>query len=246
MEHLLTSAAGVIGNSQATLNELAAFAAASKAPMPPHVAALIGGYRESSSVHPRSLPEPYFVIVGTIEGRKNHLLLLQIWRRLVADLGEKAPTLVILGQRGWQADSALAMLDNLADLERHVVELGHCDDDQLACWMAGAKALLMPSFTEGFGLPIIEALQLSTPVIASDLPVYREIAGDIPTYLDPCDGAAWEHAIREFMNDQPERLHQLARMKDYHAPDWPTHFATVENWLENLDRVRRSVETCAV
>ena len=101
----------------------------------------------------------------------------------------------------------------------------------------------MPSFAEGFGLPIIEALQLSTPVIASDLPVYREIAGEIPTYIDPLDQAAWERTIHDFRTDSPDRNRQRAQMENYRAPDWPTHFSIVENWLRGLDGHRQDGPT---
>lgn len=234
MRNALASASGIIGNSQATLTDLAAFAEARGMAMPPSVAAWLGGPALPSDVRPAELPGPYFVTVGTIEGRKNHKMLLQIWQRLVVALGTAAPTLLVIGQRGWEAGDALKMLDRLAGHDGRVRELGRCDDDALAGWIAGARALLIPSFAEGFGLPVIEALALGTPVIASNLPVFREIAGDIPAYLDPLDESGWERAIRGFVGDDPDRLRQLALMPGYRAPDWNGHFAAVEAWLKAL------------
>ena len=92
----------------------------------------------------------------------------------------------------------------------------------------------MPSFAEGFGLPVIEALQLGTPVIASDLPVFREIAGDIPRYENATDVGAWEEAVRQMMKDDREVKRQRSLMQNYRAPTWETHFAVVEPWLEEL------------
>jgi glycosyltransferase involved in cell wall biosynthesis len=180
------------------------------------------------------LDRPYFVALGTIEGRKNHLLLLKIWDSLATSMGNDAPILVIIGQRGWEAQAAIAILDQPGRLQDHVYELRHCTDHELANWLSGARALLMPSFAEGFGLPVTEAMQLRIPVIASDLPVYREIAGEIPTYLDPRDAVGWEHVIKDFMGDSAERARQLSRLQHYRAPDWRTHFATVEAWLRRL------------
>jgi len=94
--------------------------------------------------------------------------------------------------------------------------------------------LLMPSFAEGFGLPLIEAMELGTAVIANDLPVFREIAGDIPTYLAPQDADAWRAAILAFMQDGPDLARQKAALKSYRAPNWAGHFKTVDAWLAKL------------
>jgi glycosyltransferase involved in cell wall biosynthesis len=231
MENALISGAGIIANSQATLADLASFASDRGVHMPPSVVAWIAGYRLRSGISPQPPESPYFVTVGTIEARKNHLLLLEVWRGLVRAMGEKAPLLIVIGQRGWEAEEAIASLDRPAELQGHVREIGSCGDEELAAWIAGARALLMPSFVEGFGLPVIEALEIGTPVIASDLPVYREIVGDIPTYLDPSDVAAWHRVVQAFISDNLERQRQLARIPSYRAPTWDDHFAKVEKWL---------------
>ena len=238
MRNVLACASGVVVYSHSTREELAAFAAAEGLAMPPVANSWI-----ASPVIPHvsavgKSQRPYFIVVGTIEGRKNHILLLQLWRNFAARLGDTAPRLVIVGQRGWESEHAQAMLDRTAGLRGHVEELGSTSDAELARWIAGARALLMPTFAEGFGLPVIEALQLGTPVICSDLPAIREFAGEIPLFLDPLDGKGWEAAILAFMADCPERKRQLALMPGYRAPDWDSHFAGVEPWLATLPRRR--------
>ena len=234
MENVLGSATGLIANSQATVRDLEAFALSRGLPLPPTVAALLGAPEIPSSVQPRRFNRPHLVTVGTIEGRKNHVLLLNLWRRMVAECGPVVPLLVIVGQRGWEADAAIEMLDHAADLEGHVLELGECADDELAAIIAGARALLMPSFAEGFGLPVAEALELGTPVIASDLPVFREFASDLPTYLNPADGEAWQGAVRSLAQDSSERQRQLRCIRGFHAPGWKAHFNTVNSWIGTL------------
>jgi glycosyltransferase involved in cell wall biosynthesis len=234
IRHMLESAQGIIANSAATLEALANFAREESLPLPADrlVAWLGADEHEQTNSGKVDLPgRPYFVMTGTIEARKNHLLLLRVWERLVADLGDDAPELVLVGQRGWEADDVFALLDGSPHLAGHVRELGRCNDEQMLTLLDGAQALLMPSFVEGYGIPVIEALQRGVPVIASDLPVFREIAGDIPLYLDPADGTAWEQAIRSFTQDCPERSRQRAAMSGFHAPTWSDHFARVENWL---------------
>jgi glycosyltransferase involved in cell wall biosynthesis len=229
MSNVLASASGVIGNSRATLDDLADFAKGLGKAMPPSVFAWLGAEDFPTNPQPKGQGKPHFVVVGTIEGRKNHQLLLDVWRDIVAEWGEEAPLLVILGQRGWQAEDVFRQLDVPGALKGHVLELRACSDDDLARWIAGAQALLMPSFAEGFGLPVVEALQLGTPVIATDLPVYREIAGDFPIYLDPTDKAAWKAAVESDVDGR-----QAERVLNFRAPTWQGHFRTVETWLEKL------------
>ena len=240
IENVLASASGVIGNSRATIDALQAFAAGRGLPMPPAVAALIAVPPVPAGLAPARLEKPYFITVGTIEGRKNHILLLRIWERLVRMFGPQSPMLFIVGQRGWKAGAAVAMLDRSDCLKGHVRELATCDDEELANLVAGARALLMPSFAEGFGLPVAEALQLGTPVLASDLPVYREFAGNIPTYLDALDAQGWEKAIVDFTGDSEDRKRQRQAMKDFCPPDWQSHFQVVDQWLKSdLQRVEQ-------
>lgn len=234
MRTALATGVGIIGNSQATLDALTAFADAEGVRTPPLLAAWLGSA-------PPILPDdarterPTFVVLGTIEGRKNHLLLLNIWSQLVARLDDRAPRLLVIGQRGWECEQVLGMLDRSEALRGHVVELGDCSDDEVARHLASARALLFPSMTEGFGLPLVEALGAGVPVIASDLPVFREIGGDVPDYLDPLDGRGWMRTILEYADDNgPARTAQLARLRRYTPPDWSRHFGTIDAWLPTL------------
>jgi glycosyltransferase involved in cell wall biosynthesis len=234
MRTVLTTGSGVIGNSQVTLDELAAFATFEGLPKPPTQAAWLGidGLPETEFVKPE---RPTFVTLGTIEARKNHLLLLNVWERLVDRLGHGAPQLLIIGQRGWEADAVFDILDRNEKIRGHVIELNHCSDEELAKHLGSARALLFPSFVEGYGLPLIEALAAGAPAIASDLPVFREICRDIPTYLGPADAAGWEAAILEYARpDSPERRAQLERMRGFCPPTWDSHFRRVEAWLGDL------------
>lgn len=234
MRHALSSAHGIIANSRATLDALTAFAASDGLSMPESMVAWLGA---DEQVDPVPLPppaRPSFVTIGTIEARKNHLLLLHIWERLAARMGPNTPELILVGQRGWEADDVFALLDRSPRLKGHVRELGRCDDATMLATIDQARAVLLPSFIEGFGIPLVEALQRGTPVIASDLPVFHEIAGEIPLYPDPLDGQRWETAICDFLTDSPERQRQLAAIPDFRPHSWEDHFNRVEVWLSEL------------
>lgn len=172
---------------------------------------------------------PYFLCVSTIEARKNHLLLLTLWRRFVADHGAAAPRLVVVGRRGWEVETVIDMLERSEAIRGHVIEAGPVDDAALARLVAGARALLMPSFAEGFGLPVIEALAAGVPVIASDIPAHREVGGDVPEFLDPIDAIGWGRTIMAYAAaDGVARRAQVERMRRWRPPDWASHFAAVD------------------
>lgn len=236
MDAVLDLAAGVIANSKATLDELAAYARRRGKAMPPAVAALLAPGLAAVPSATRPLAEPYFVMLGTIEPRKNHWLMLQLWRRLAEQLGEAAPRLVVIGQRGWECENVVDLLERCPALDGFVIEIPRCSDAELADYLGHAQALLFPSFAEGYGLPLVEALALRTPVIASDLPAFREVAGDIPEYLDPLDGKAWGGLIEAYARpESPQRAAQLRRLEGFEVPSWEGHFAIVDAFLECLE-----------
>ena len=169
---------------------------------------------------------PYFVMCSTLEPRKNHLLILNLWRAL-AQSGT-APKLVIVGRRGWENEAIVDMLERCAALRPHVTEMTDMTTPALANLLRGARALLAPSFAEGFGIPVLEALAVGTPVIASDIPPHREIAGGMARFLDPLDGPAWRAAVLEAARAQPERI------AGFEPPRWPAHIARLFDIIDAL------------
>lgn len=235
MHTALKHASGLIANSQATLESLVAEARRANLPLPPSVVARLasGVTQRPFSICP--LPVPYFVMLGTIEPRKNHWFVLHVWRRLVEQLGAAAPKLVVIGRRGWECENVVDMLERCTSLKGVVIEEAHCSDEQLHAYLQHAQALLFPSFVEGYGMPLAEAFALNVPVLASDLDVFHEIAHDIPDYLDPLDGPGWLARIQAYSRaDSPERSAQLKRIERFHEPTWAEHFEHVDRFLETL------------
>jgi glycosyltransferase involved in cell wall biosynthesis len=217
----------VIVNSHSTAEALRRYLAA-QAHNVPHIAVLPLGIDESfhnNSSLPLRGKVPYFVAVSTIEPRKNHYLLLQVWRRLVETLGDNAPRLVLIGRRGWENQAVFNLIDRSTVLRNHVVECSGISDAEIASLILGARALLSPSFAEGYGLPVAEALALGTPVIASDIPAHREVGGECVDYLDPLDGIAWLSAITDLAAEHSPRRDRLCqRARGFRPPRWETHF----------------------
>lgn len=184
---------------------------------------------------PASPEKPYFVCLGTIEARKNHLLLLNLWRDLVAQRGGETPVLVLIGRRGWEIENTIDLLDRCPALRGIVSERSVLSDSETARLVKNSRALLLPSFAEGFGFPLVEALALGIPVLASDIPVFREIGEDVPEYIDPLDGAAWRRAILDYAaTPSARRGEQLQRLADWRPPRWDEHFAAVDGLIADL------------
>lgn len=178
---------------------------------------------------------PYFVYLGTIEARKNHLLLLNLWRRLAGELGAGAPQLVLVGQRGWETENVVDMLERCPALPGSVIEHNALADAEMVRLLRGARALLLPSFAEGFGFPLIEALQLGVPALCSDIPALRETGGAVAEFIDPLDGPGWRAAILDYAApDSPRRAAQLARLARWRAPRWQDHFAAVDPFIAGV------------
>lgn len=178
-------------------------------------------------VVPAARQRPYFVVCGTIEPRKNHLLLLNVWRELAEQMGASAPRLIIVGRRGWEIESVIDLLERCERLSPHVLEVNGLSTLELRALIAGAVAVLSPSFSEGFGLPVAEAIAGGVPVIASDIPVFREIGGPDVAYAHPLDGPGWRRAIQAGLDRELPRPAPRAFGED-------DYFRTVEGFLASL------------
>lgn len=234
IEAIAALADGIITNSAATAAALSAHLPEGPARPPVLVAPL--GVEQVTPDASFPLPDrPYFVCLGTIEPRKNHLLLLNIWRDLANKLGPSAPRLILIGRRGWENENVIDMLERCTVLRGLVREYADLSDSAVAALLKGAQALLFPSFAEGYGLPLAEALALGLPAICSDLPALREVGGAAPEYLDPLDGIAWRRLILHFTEAENRvRAAQLRRITEWDAPRWADHFALVDPMLRHI------------
>ncbi|MCT4554893.1 MAG: glycosyltransferase family 4 protein [Pelagimonas sp.] len=162
---------------------------------------------------------PYFLCLGTIEPRKNHALLLDLWPEI-----PKAH-LLICGQRGWNNDAVFAQLDRTPD---RVHELNTLSDPELFALLQQSSGLLFPSFSEGYGLPPIEAAALNVPILCNDLPIYREILSDIPIYAEVSDRYQWSTMIKRLAETgQTGQFAPQGREITWTPPNWDAHFKAV-------------------
>lgn len=187
--------------------------------VPPGIVAHLG--TNATAPDPAALPAglppdaPYFITVGTIEPRKNHALLLDVWERL----GHEAPVLLICGSRGWNNAATFARLDALGP-DARVREISGLSDGALAALVEGAQALLFPSHAEGFGLPLVEAALLGTPSVCCDQAIFREILAKNAIYMDDLAIDLWHDTVLSLSKQARETL----RLRDFDAPAWDAHF----------------------
>ena len=220
----------IIVNSAATATALEPHLGGRPQPPPVLVAPL--GIEVAPTAPPSPPGAPYFVTLGTIEPRKNHLLLLHLWRELARSRGGAVPRLIVIGKRGWENENVVDILERSTALRGLVEEVGQLPDRAVTELMQGARALLFPSFAEGYGLPLAEALAIGVPAICSDLPALREVGGEVPDYLDPLDGAAWRNAVLDYAApDSAARAAQMQRLAGWRAPVWQDHFDLVDELL---------------
>jgi glycosyltransferase involved in cell wall biosynthesis len=125
---------------------------------------------------------PTFLMVGTVEPRKGHTQALAAFEQLWAD-GVDA-NLVIVGKQGWMVEKVAERMAAHPEKDKRLFWLPGVSDEMLLKLYASSAALLSPSEGEGFGLPLIEAAQHNIPVIARNLPVFREVAGEHALYFE--------------------------------------------------------------
>jgi glycosyltransferase involved in cell wall biosynthesis len=221
----------ILCNSQATARTLDELAEEDGLPqpctavLPPGLEDTFQHFDQRASVRTQ---RPYFVCLGTIEPRKNHALLLELWRQLAERHGDRTPRLVIVGRRGWDNAHVFSLLNDPAMFRGNVIEVAGLNDRSVAQLLGGAAALLAPSHIEGYGMPVAEALALGTPVIASSIRAHREVSRGRAVLLDTLDGVGWLAAIEAHArwprrNDQSKQRHWT----------WAAHFDALQRMLAN-------------
>ena len=150
-----------------------------------------------------SLPENYLLSVGTIEPRKNLLGLITAFAALPVDYRDAYP-LVLAGAMGWHTE---AIMEALAKLEKHqVIMLGYVPQSDLPKLVAAATVMAYPSFYEGFGMPVVEAMAAGTPVLTSNRSALPEVSNGAAVLVDPSDNGAIAEGLLQLLKDDSLRL----------------------------------------
>lgn len=201
----------VVGISKSVIDEFIDYARAAKLPLKENLR--VGWWHLGADFAPptnkRPSPSalaagtgeaPLFLSVGTLEPRKGHAVALAAFDRLWSQ-GHDA-RFVIIGRPGWNTRALQRRIREHREFGSRLFWLDDASDADLQYLYRQARALVFASFAEGFGLPLIEAAHFGAKVIASDLPVFREIGGDAVVYFDLLDSDALAARIEEALLDE--------------------------------------------
>jgi glycosyltransferase involved in cell wall biosynthesis len=184
-----------------------------------------------------SEPLEYLVIVSTIEPRKNHLTLLSAWEALRVESFPKLK-LIVVGETGWRQKSIVGKFRPWMERgDAFLVE--NVPSADLRLLYKHALATICPSFSEGFDFSGVEAMKSGGAVIASDIPVHREVYGDAAEYFNPYSAGDAARAIQAVIGpahaarrrELVEKGAVISRRYDYEVilPQWESFLRTLGN-----------------
>ncbi len=168
----------------------------------------------------------YVLCVCTIEARKNHAYLFQLWRHLL-EQGVAVPELVLVGRFGWRVADLYAQLRATGFLGGRIRVLHDLSDAELALLYQHCRFTIFPSFVEGWGLPVGESLTNGKVCIASNTSSLPEVGGELVDYIDPLNLHSGIAAVRRYLEDPAALAAREAEIRDHFQP---------RGWAEVGDR----------
>ncbi len=158
------------------------------------------------------LPDKYILYVGTLQPRKNLPLLVEAYKALEEKVS--GIKLVLAGGKSHNYDEHIDRTVGKYNLEKDVILPGYIDEKDKAALMKGAWIFCLPSLYEGFGIPILEAMSVETPVAASDIPSQREVAGEAALFFNPKNPSELAQKLEILLEDKEKRNNLINKGKE--------------------------------
>lgn len=196
------------------------------APVPKLGIARLGADIPASATQPPSaeiaelLKERYILFVSTMEARKNHRILYQAYKKLMADGHHDLPKLIFVGMQGWGVEQLIRDLSE-PQIQSRILRLQNVSDSDLAHLYRHCLFTAYPSLYEGWGIPVAESLAYGRFCLASDAASIPEVGGSLIEYISPQDESAWaERLAWYFKNPQAVESRQQIIKSDYRPVLW--------------------------
>ena len=183
---------------------------------------------------------PYVLMVSTIEARKNHMYLYQVWKNLIED-GVDVPDLVFVGRFGWRVNDFHDTLVATEFLGERIHVLHDLSDVELEFLYQNCLFTAFPSIVEGWGLPVGESLAHGKPCIASNTSSIPEVGGDLVDYIDPWNVREGVRVFRQMITDKAYREQRSRAIAERFKPRTWTDVG--RNMLERIEVVRAAPAT---
>ena len=161
-----------------------------------------------------NLPEQFVLCVCTIEIRKNHMLLVEIWSRMLEKHGLSIPSLIFVGKIGWKVEELMQRLSASNNIGGKIIIIQDASDSDLSKLYKKCLFTVFPSFAEGWGLPVGESLSYGKPCIASNSTSIPEVGGDLLHYIDPFDVDGAEAQVERAIFDNVYLDNWTQQIKD--------------------------------
>ena len=163
---------------------------------------------------------PFFLYIGSIHPRKNMERVLKAFKFLIQQEEQQSHKLVIVGRMAWKASSVQKLMDDPL-ISKNLIWLGNLEDKELVKILGSSSALVYPSLFEGFGIPIVEALNCHIPVITSNTSSMPEVGGDGAYYVDPYSVDSIYNGMKRIIQDKNLRSKLIEHGKEQiHKFDW--------------------------
>lgn len=233
----------VITSSQTNVTDLRELCGKVGVETPPcHVVPLGGDYREQGIIREEQVAEelaeavreaPYLLMVGTLEPRKNHKLLLDAYEM---GLKEKGYHIIFAGYMGWNMEAFQQRMVNHPDYGKGIFHFEGLSDEEITYLYQHARFLVFSSYAEGFGLPILESIMRGTPVLASDIPVSREVAEGLCIWFRQDHPEEICRLTAYYEEHEEEYLQLKEKMKQCRCSTWEEAAAGIKEALERIYR----------
>ena len=195
-------------------------------------------FHKAKSVMPKAFNDTiinnYILCVGTIEARKNHMLLYYVYR-LAFERKIKLPNLIVVGRAGWHAENIYEMLTGDPEVNGDIKVMQNINDNELSWLYDNSLFSIYPSFYEGWGLPVAESVRRGKVCLSSNMSSLPEIAGSLIKYFNPYSTDECLEAIVELAN--PTVLKEATgKLTNYKATSWDDTFDEVRAIINRYEQ----------